>query len=547
MNIGYADTLFMEITEDFREKFVYVVERYEKLVSDLENKDRYVESVNEFFRHFHTLKTLCQYLSFDHMIGLVEAMEDLFGILRDKQPPIRQSIIDWLWQIHDVLKLWQVDIENDNFDITPIDSYTLNMLKISIISSPKADNILKDFNVLVFEQNINIRNAIQKVLKQNVKALSISTTSKDFVTYFKKEQPNFIIIGSKMSGIDTFEYIKSIKKKYNIPILVLGDFADLNIHNKEMLEKNQDVLDNVTFFRIIAQDGSLNIKGFDNKMRQLGRLFFDEKDIMVTDANLIKIVKTLKALPQTVVAIQQASRNQDFSLRDLSNIIINDPILSAKLLKIINSPLYSLKTPVNSVSQAITLLGKERTVSIALQIGISDVMDINLHPYGMTIDEFYKISKRRMELMIAWYSKVSFKDVPMLATSALLGNIGQIVIAKVVSQKGYTDTFHHIVNHGGDKIAEAEVLNTLAEDVSADMLTYWGLEGDLVDSIRYSFDLANASNDVKPFAIANYVVYNTIKSNSSAIDFSAVTNMSEFIKELNLKPEFYLKAIEKIS
>ena len=149
--------------------------------------------------------------------------------------------------------------------------------------------------------------------------------------------------------------------------------------------------------------------------------------------------------------------------------------------------------------------------------------------------------------MLHWYKKVSFARLPILITTALLGNLGQIVIANKVINSESLDRFQHLCANASYLIAEVETFNTTSEDISADILFYWGLNPILVNSIRYSFDIASADNNIKPFAIANYVVYNTISSTDPDIDEDKVEEMADFLGELNLKPTHYLKAIEKIS
>jgi c-di-GMP phosphodiesterase len=63
---------------------------------------------------------------------------------------------------------------------------------------------------------------------------------------------------------------------------------------------------------------------------------------------------------------------EDFDVRELSNIISSDPSVSYRLLNFINSAAFSLRSKIQSIQQALTLLGKQQIKQWFLAVIISD-------------------------------------------------------------------------------------------------------------------------------------------------------------------------------
>jgi len=80
-------------------------------------------------------------------------------------------------------------------------------------------------------------------------------------------------------------------------------------------------------------------------------------------------------VPTPVLAkmrLLRALSGEDFDVRELSQIISSDPSVSYRLLNFINSAAFSLKSKIQSIQQALTLLGKQQIRQWFLAVIISD-------------------------------------------------------------------------------------------------------------------------------------------------------------------------------
>ena len=85
-------------------------------------------------------------------------------------------------------------------------------------------------------------------------------------------------------------------------------------------------------------------------------------------------IKDIPIMPQVATKILQfQEENLDISFKELGNIIILDPALTAKILKVANSALYARQREITNLQQAITLLGFKTIKSLVLLVCASNV------------------------------------------------------------------------------------------------------------------------------------------------------------------------------
>lgn len=85
--------------------------------------------------------------------------------------------------------------------------------------------------------------------------------------------------------------------------------------------------------------------------------------------------QVLPANKLVVMRLLADLQNPDIDIKDLENSISNDPTLSVKLLKIINSAQYNLNKKVESLQKAIVLLGLQKLKAWASVIALSKLAD----------------------------------------------------------------------------------------------------------------------------------------------------------------------------
>lgn len=94
-----------------------------------------------------------------------------------------------------------------------------------------------------------------------------------------------------------------------------------------------------------------------------------EADAIVAKA--LAGIGEIATLPEITVKIIETVENPKSTARDLHEIIKNDPALSAKILKVVNSAFYGLPGTIGTVDRAIVLLGLSAVKNIAIAASIT--------------------------------------------------------------------------------------------------------------------------------------------------------------------------------
>lgn len=91
----------------------------------------------------------------------------------------------------------------------------------------------------------------------------------------------------------------------------------------------------------------------------------------VTRERVIAAVGSLRELPASVVAVQRALAQLDypeFVVADVKKTLLSDAAIAARVLRLANSAYFGFRSEVQTISQAIVLLGPQRIRTLLLRI-----------------------------------------------------------------------------------------------------------------------------------------------------------------------------------
>ncbi len=266
------------------------------------------------------------------------------------------------------------------------------------------------------------------------------------------------------------------------------------------------------------------------------------------DENILKKIKALPPLDDTILKIQRICVDKNSSLADLVKVVESDPMLTANILKSSNSPLYGFSREIKNISHAVSLFGMATVRGFALSSAIKQNIKINLSPYGISETSFLDISTLQSSFMFKWYSKVNKSMLEILQPAAFMMEVGRIIIAnEIIDQKkesAFKEALKAVKTPHELSFLEKEYVGFTNEEITAKIFEQWNLEGELVESIQFSNDISNASEHVKPYAIALSVVKNAINLFGQLSD-STIAQSLILIETHGLPTEPFIQTIEQ--
>jgi HD-like signal output (HDOD) protein len=148
-------------------------------------------------------------------------------------------------------------------------------------------------------------------------------------------------------------------------------------------------------------------------------------------------VQTMPALPVTVTKVVEIANSPDTSPVDLNKIISLDPVLMARVLKLINSAYYGLNTKVNSLVRAIIMLGINTVKNLALSSSVLDRLGDSSHFSALDPQGFWRhsLGVGVTSKIIAKKRKVDGARLEEYFIAGLLHGIGKIPMNNVLSEE----------------------------------------------------------------------------------------------------------------
>ena len=198
--------------------------------------------------------------------------------------------------------------------------------------------------------------------------------------------------------------------------------------------------------------------------------------------NLVDSETQLASFPDVYFRIQEVLDNPNSSAEDVAKVVSSDMDLTAKLLKLVNSPFYGLLDTVEDVSHAIALAGVDEVASLALGISAINVFkDIPSELMNMEVFWRHSISAGVFAKLLA--SKIDGLKADRFFTAGLLHDCGKLITYKKLPYASVQVLLHARDNMLPPVEAEEEMLGFDHAEVAELLLTEWKFPDQLVDMI----------------------------------------------------------------
>lgn len=195
-------------------------------------------------------------------------------------------------------------------------------------------------------------------------------------------------------------------------------------------------------------------------------------------------IKNFSPLPASIAAIQELCMAHDVNINALTKVIENDPMLSANILKSVNSPLYGMSKEVSSIHQAVMLFGISMIRGFAAANAIKKTLPLDLSPYNITIEKLTETSVLQLALLRNWYEIVDKQRLSSLLSATFLMELGKLVIAQKVIKSGEKEAFLAQIAEG-KYLSDIEKSYTGYESykIAAMMFEHWHFETSLIETL----------------------------------------------------------------
>ena len=211
---------------------------------------------------------------------------------------------------------------------------------------------------------------------------------------------------------------------------------------------------------------------------------------------IIEKIDTLPPLPNSVLELEEFRKMSEKEPLDLLKIIEKDPLIITTVLRVANSAMFGFVSQVETPSRAISLLGINFTISIALGSVIQNLIQTNLKAYNVGTEDFMFASNLASNLVNTWVSKISFDLKEDLLLPAFLQETGKFVISEAISDNEQIEDFQNqLAISKNISSVEKEFIGFSCARITANIFKHWNLSHNLIFSIGFVEDLEHCPKD----------------------------------------------------
>jgi putative nucleotidyltransferase with HDIG domain len=170
--------------------------------------------------------------------------------------------------------------------------------------------------------------------------------------------------------------------------------------------------------------------------------------------HILKKVNRLEPIPLVIHKVLDLADDPESSLKDLMEVVERDPAITANLLKTVNSAHMGLPVKVDSVRQAVSMMGLQQVVEMVLSQNLSGNLKHSQKGYGLAKGELW-----RQSLAVAMVARTlarqrDLMSLPAIYTAALLKDIGKVILHEFVADQ--LPAIQKVVADKGLSFVEAE-------------------------------------------------------------------------------------------
>lgn len=201
----------------------------------------------------------------------------------------------------------------------------------------------------------------------------------------------------------------------------------------------------------------------------------------------------LNTLPEVYYRLTDAINNPTSDIADIATLVSEDPALTARLLRIANSAMFNFPSPIDTISQAVTVIGTQQLRDLTLACNLGCLFP-GIPPAVINVEQFWRHSIATGICARAIATLRRENNIERFYITGLLHDLGRLIIysllpdyaTKVLKASADEDRLlieieeeHRVLNHA---------------DISALLLEHWQLPQSICEPVKYHHNPSQASN-----------------------------------------------------
>jgi len=194
--------------------------------------------------------------------------------------------------------------------------------------------------------------------------------------------------------------------------------------------------------------------------------------------SLFRQIQNVPQIPEVIKILIDQFNDPTIDLKAIALNVEKEPLLAAKVLRVVNSSYFGLTKKIDSISEAVVLIGMSQLRSLVIASGIVGAVPSieNFDAKHFWINSFHTASYAK------WLASKTACDDDIAFTAGLINNLGIILIH--LGQPKEAMKITQLIDKGHARaFVENMLLGYTSQEVSAELCRLWNFSDQLITPI----------------------------------------------------------------
>lgn len=227
----------------------------------------------------------------------------------------------------------------------------------------------------------------------------------------------------------------------------------------------------------------------------------DKIAMMAKAEQMVEKIDDLPTIPVVATQVLQLLDQPDVRIEQVADLMLSDQVMTARVMKMLNSPVYKPGNQISSLKRALVYLGLKHIREVALTTSFIDAFDNSAGAFEISTFWEHSFGVGMVSKVIA--EKIGYPDLEQAYIGGIIHDIGEVFLSSFMREE-----FQAVLDSIKDKPialieAEAEQLGTTHCEVGLCMARKWNFPPVYCDVIANHHTPAEATIDPVLCAIVN--------------------------------------------
>jgi putative nucleotidyltransferase with HDIG domain len=244
------------------------------------------------------------------------------------------------------------------------------------------------------------------------------------------------------------------------------------------------------------------------------------ENLSILSTTIVNNVNSLPQFPENILMVQKLIGDPNSEMTDIARQISMDPALTADLLKIVNSAAYMLSKKVDSISEAVKMVGIRGIKNLLYSYGTQKILGDDTVEKKALWEHSYKTAFYAYNMVKNFRRDRNLMDD--VYVGGILHDMGKIIFSNV-----HPDLLSKIKEFCAEKNLPASTFEDLAAgmnhaEIGALIAEKWNFPEALVAAIRYHTDPSSAPEAYRDLVDTVYLANMFCEMEAGDVDFDQI-------------------------